>query len=136
MRARETNGAITFDPSIPSGKNLADIFRIFVDQSKISNHLALRSHQFRENAPYPKITIYTDGACLNNGKENAACGGGIWISPENPLNKLIRVPGQVQSNQIGEIAAIIIAMEAVPIFQPLEIVVDAHKCTTRDTFTF
>ena len=38
----------------------------------------------------------------------------------------IRVPGQSQSNQVGEIAAIIKAIESVPLSQPLEIISDSR----------
>ncbi|KAG1879325.1 ribonuclease H-like protein [Suillus tomentosus] len=51
--------------------------------------------------------IFTDGSCLNNGKANAKCGSGIWIAENHKKNKAIRIPGEVQSNQIGELTAIL-----------------------------
>ncbi|KAG1762117.1 hypothetical protein EDD22DRAFT_979909 [Suillus occidentalis] len=46
------------------------------------------------------LTVYTNGSHTNNGKLNASCGGGIWISENNPLNKDISIPGAKHSNQI------------------------------------
>ncbi|KAG1758457.1 ribonuclease H-like protein [Suillus occidentalis] len=48
----------------------------------------------------PPREIYTDGSCLNNGKENAKCGSGVWFGRNDPLNKSIRIPGPYQSNQV------------------------------------
>jgi ribonuclease HI len=68
----------------------------------------------------------TRGACINNGKESAQCGAGIWFGPDHELNKAIRIPGREQSNQVGELGAIIAAIEAVPINQPLKIISDSR----------
>jgi ribonuclease HI len=69
--------------------------------------------------------VYTDGACFDNGKENARCGSGIWIDNDDHRNEALRVPGENQSNQIGEIAAIIKAAGAAYLFQPLTIITDS-----------
>lgn len=69
--------------------------------------------------------VYTDGACTNNGKANARCGSGVWIAPDHHGNKAIRVPGDKQSNQIGEITAAIAAIESIPSSWPLKIVTDS-----------
>lgn len=31
------------------------------------------------------VVVYTDGACLNNGKPNAKAGIGVWFGDNNPL---------------------------------------------------
>ncbi|KAI0302476.1 ribonuclease H-like protein, partial [Russula brevipes] len=72
------------------------------------------------------ITVYTDGACLDNGKANARCGSGIWFGKNDPRNTAIRIPGPEQSNQVGEITGIIVAASKTPLFQPLEIVSDSR----------
>jgi len=46
---------------------------------------------------------------------------------------VIRVPSKRQSNQIGEIAAIIVAVEAFPIFYPLRIITDSKYVIDRLT---
>ena len=124
--AKINNEAITFDPSVTCKGNLANAFRVFINPHLMSNLPALRRPARGRNPISQKITIYTDGACLNNGKRNAICRSGIWAGHGSPLNKAFRVPGDMQSNQIGEITAIIIAVMAVPLSQPLEIVSDSR----------
>lgn len=124
--ARQTDGHIQFDPSITCKNNLAECFRIFTDPNKISTVPARQHNTQGANHRHRGITIYTDGACNNNGKLNAQCGSGIWFGPEHEQNLAVRVPGPQQSNQIGEIAAIIAAVNAVPRFQPLTIVSDSR----------
>jgi ribonuclease HI len=64
------------------------------------------------------MTIYTDGSCLNNGKISAKAGTGIWISENNPLNKALKIPGPHQTNQVGEIAAVVAALQMAPTYAP------------------
>ncbi|KAG1747280.1 hypothetical protein EDD22DRAFT_785679 [Suillus occidentalis] len=62
---------------------------------------------------------------MNNGKQNAACGSGIWVSENNPLNKTISIPGTKHSNQIGELTAVLIALQSVSPLTPLKIITDS-----------
>jgi ribonuclease HI len=123
--ARETNGTILFNPTITSKGDLAECFRIFTDPTKISNEPARRQQDPRTQDRHPLLKVYTDGACFNNGKKDARCGSGIWYGPDDERNRAIRVPGEPQSNQIGELVAVITAINATPPFQPLEISTDS-----------
>ncbi|KAI0005290.1 hypothetical protein BJV74DRAFT_735778, partial [Russula compacta] len=67
------------------------------------------------------VKVYTDGACLSNGKANTRCGVGIWFGPRN---RALRVPGSAQSSQVGEVAAIVVVIQGIQHFCPLEIVTD------------
>ena len=120
--ARYNNGAITFDPSVTCKDNLVNAFQVFIDLRLLSNLPALRRPTAGRNLDSQKITTYTDGACINNGKRNATCRSGIWVEHGSPLNKAFWVPGADQSNQVGEIAAIILAVTSVLLSQPLEII--------------
>ena len=71
------------------------------------------------------MEVYTDRACIRNGKQNVVCGSRIWIEARHPLNKALKVPGGEQSNQIGEIIAIIIAAESLPNYCKLKIFSDS-----------
>ena len=123
----EENPGIIFNPSVTVKSNLSDCFRIFVNPSKVMNIPAKRQPPPRGIViPDEEITVYTDGSCLNNGKVNAQCGSGIWFEEGSEHNRAIRVPGPDQSNQIGELAAIIIALEIVPNFIPLTIKTDSR----------
>ncbi|KAG2346927.1 hypothetical protein BDR05DRAFT_842179, partial [Suillus weaverae] len=101
-----------FDPSITTKDTLAECFRIFVNKDRLTQTPALRLQQPQNHRrPITEPTeIFTDGSCSDNGKENAKCGSRIWLGPNNPQNKAIRVPGN-QSNQAGEIAAILIGLQ-------------------------
>lgn len=123
--AKENNDEILFDPTITCKNTLADCFRIFTNPNRISKLAASRNFTRRVNLRYRRITIYTDGACFNNGKLNAQCGTGIWFAPNDHRNNATRVPGPLQSNQAAEIAAIIKATEATPPFRPLLILSDS-----------
>ena len=54
------------------------------------------------------ITIYTDGACKNNGKKNAIAGIGVYC--ENVYNISEKIEGR-QTNQRAELYAILKALE-------------------------
>src|SRR6266404_2890728 len=124
-QAREDDDEIIFDPSITCKDNLDECLRIFTDPNKIS-HIPARRHHTRGFALRPRtIDIYTDGACWDNGKDNARCGSRIWIGHDHIKNAAIHVPGKRQSNQIDEIAAVIVAAESFPIFYPLRIITDS-----------
>jgi len=56
------------------------------------------------------ICVYIDGACTNNGKENAKAGYGVYFSEDDSRNDYGRVIGK-QSNNTGELTACIRSME-------------------------
>ena len=125
VAAKQNQGAILFDPSFTSKNNLGECFRVFTDPNGISDIPAERLEPYGRNLRLREVTIYTDGACLKNGKADARCGSGIWFGPNHHKNRAIRIPGNLQSNQVGEVAAIIAAIEAVPGCCPLKIVSDS-----------
>ena len=83
-------------------------------QSTISAFFQVKNPQpkkYTSNTIVPEIVIYTDGACINNGKPNAKAGWGIYISEYSDKNAYGIVEGK-QSNNTGELTAIIKAYEA------------------------
>lgn len=54
--------------------------------------------------------VYTDGACINNGKRNAKAGIGIFFSENDKRNTSARLDGK-QSNNCAELEAIIQAIK-------------------------
>ncbi|KAF8496113.1 hypothetical protein F5888DRAFT_1569622, partial [Russula emetica] len=117
--ARRENEKIPFDPSITSENNVAECFRV----GRLSKNPAQRHVTGGPNRRHDKIKIHTDGACFNNDKQNAQCGG-VWFSHNDSRNKAIRTPGEHHSNQIGELIATTTAIQAVPHFVPLKIITD------------
>ena len=65
---------------------------------------------------------------MNNGKHNAQCGSGVWFDHDDLRNQALQIPGRDQSNQIGELAAVIAAITAPP-YQPLKIMTDSKYMT-------
>jgi ribonuclease HI len=125
LEANLNNDEILFDPSITCKENLAECFRIFTDPNTLSNIPAQRYYTHGITHRGRPVTIYTDGACINNGKLNAKCGSGIWFAPHDDRNRAIRVPGESQSNQTAEIVAILKAASSIPRFIPLTIISDS-----------
>lgn len=72
------------------------------------------------------MKAYMDGACMQNGKLDAKCGSGVWIDTNHPLNKSLRIPGEGQLNQVGELAAVIEAVEILPNYHKLTIITDSR----------
>jgi ribonuclease HI len=124
--AKPLNGEILFDPTITSREDLSECFRIFTDPKRISSNPARRDAPHDTRLNLKELTVYTDGACINNGKEDAKCGSGVWFGPNHRMNRAMRIPGRAQSNQIGELSAVIAAIEAAPTNQPLKIITDSR----------
>lgn len=53
----------------------------------------------------PDIIVYTDGACIDNGKEGAKAGIGVYFGPQDPRNVSEPVQGK-QSNNTAELGAL------------------------------
>ena len=113
---------VTFNPTVMTRTSLADCFRVFISQP-LPDHPATRPRT-RDN-PSPPITVYTDGSCENNGFQDAKSGAGIWVEDAHPLNRAIRVPGPIQSNQIGELAAVLVTAQIAPKTADLTIITDS-----------
>jgi len=54
----------------------------------------------------PDYYVYTDGACSNNGKENALAGIGIYFGENDTRNVSMKITGK-QSNNTAELGAIL-----------------------------
>ncbi|KAI0812433.1 ribonuclease H-like protein, partial [Irpex lacteus] len=69
--------------------------------------------------------VYTDGSCLNNGSLNSTAGAGIWFGKEDKRNIAIRVQDNLQSNNTGELTAILYVLQSTPKIIPLKIKSDS-----------
>ena len=77
------------------------------------------------NETAPVTTVYTDGACTNNGREDASAGSGVWYGDDDPRGLGIRVGYQDQSNQTGELIAALLAIKNYPPDEDLIIISDS-----------
>ena len=127
-RAVVANGdELTFDPSLTAKNDIRTCFRIFIDPERILEQPAYRVQEPRIRGLDEEPTcVYTDGSCTKNGKLDTVCGAGIWFGDNHPLNRSIRVPGPSQSNQIGELAAIVVALQSVDPLIPITCITDSR----------
>ena len=56
-----------------------------------------------------RTTVWTDGACMKNGKRFAKAGSGIYFGKKDPRNTSCTVPG-LQTNQRAEVWAVMQAL--------------------------
>ncbi|GBE83695.1 hypothetical protein SCP_0507510 [Sparassis crispa] len=113
-----TDQQILFNPSITTTGHLKEGFRIF------SNHLSSSltvSHRSGRPVLEESTTVYTDSSCINNRDQNTQAGAGIWFTHNDPRNTSLRLPSPHNTNQAGEVAAILQASQIVPPFTPLHI---------------
>jgi len=114
---------IIFNPSVTT-HSLSDCFRIFAPPMP---EAPTPLHRPILMAPPPiQLTTYIDGSCLQNGTDNARSRGGVWFANDHPLNRVIRVPGHTQSNQVGKLAAVVVALKSTPRNADLTIVTDSR----------
>ena len=100
--------------------NRRESIRIFTDREDLLNASVLEE-QTNKTHPTTELIIYTDGSCVNNGTEEAKAGSRVWYGAQDPQNTAIRVPGKKQSNQIGELVAILHAVKTAPANRPIRI---------------
>lgn len=128
QKAMTEDEPILLNPDVTERGSYRECIRIFTPKG----HTTCKNPAFRldtEERPEGDIeerVLYTDGSCFNNGKENARCGAGIWEGVDHPNNLSIRVPGFPQSNNRGELAAFMKALETTPLWQPLLVKTDSE----------
>src|SRR5882724_6870327 len=75
--------------------------------------------------PQKQWTLYTDGACLEGNTSIAKAGAGTFCLEDETKNHALRVPGPSQTNQRGELLAIVKALSLVPKGDELTIITDS-----------
>jgi ribonuclease HI/exonuclease III len=81
-----------------------------------------------------EVVVYTDGSCFNNGEYNARAGSGIHFPDRQEADRCIRLPPNVsQSNQAGEIVALIEALRRISRDTPVRVCTDSRY--TKDALT-
>ena len=60
------------------------------------------------------MTACADGSYLRNVSDDARCGAGVLFADKHPLNRVIRVLVQAQSNEVSELAAVVVALQSTP----------------------
>ncbi|EKM50884.1 uncharacterized protein PHACADRAFT_102911, partial [Phanerochaete carnosa HHB-10118-sp] len=114
---------ILFDPSLTIADDLSSTIRTFCRSNTDPDALAYRP-LVPPHADVTPITAYTDGSCLHNGTAFARAGSGVYFGPNDARNRGMRVPGPIQSNQAGELFAVLVACSLIDATAPLHIVSD------------
>ncbi|KAJ7165281.1 ribonuclease H-like domain-containing protein, partial [Mycena filopes] len=70
------------------------------------------------------VKVYSDGSCFGNGTPAARAGAGVYYGPGSPFNVSMRVTGE-QTNNRGELLAILHAVSTVPLNKSLELYSDS-----------
>ncbi|KAH7911035.1 hypothetical protein BJ138DRAFT_1113526 [Hygrophoropsis aurantiaca] len=120
-------GEILFDPSVTTKTSLDDCFRVFGPNGHHQGEPAWRPQRLpRGGIRIQEATrAWTEGSCQNNRRQNARCGSGVWYGQGDRRNTSARIPGLAQSNQAGELAAVIIAAQQCDPFTQLSITTDS-----------
>ena len=105
--------------------DLRSSIRIFTERESLMEVTNLRGVG-DEPQVEDELVVYTDGSCVGNGTAEARAGCGVWYGANDPRNMAIRVPGEKQSNQVGELLAILHAIKSTPGAQPLKICSDSR----------
>ena len=105
--------------------NLRDSIRIFTKRENLLEATSLSTAEDDERLRTDLI-VYTDGSCMGNGTDEARAGSGIWYSDHDSRNTALRVPGDKQSNQVGELLAILHTIKNTPGNQQLRIRTDSR----------
>ena len=100
---------IVFDPSNETPE-LKDAITIFGETCLAPIPVQANTPQDDANEPSTTV-VFTDGACTNNGDEDARAGSGVWYGDNDPRNISARVPHKLQSNQTGELIAVLLAVK-------------------------
>ncbi|KAL1945502.1 hypothetical protein VTO73DRAFT_2353 [Trametes versicolor] len=132
--AAERGDALLFDPSVSQGAPVGHAFRVFA-KDRMGGSVAARRAPRPFQVADEMIEVFTDGSCSQNGAANAAAGAGAWFGEDDPRNTAARVPGPLQSNQTGEVYAVVLAAAGTPPFVEMTINTDSkylYNGLTRD----
>ncbi|KAJ7052360.1 hypothetical protein C8F01DRAFT_918561, partial [Mycena amicta] len=112
-----------FDPLPADTNKLEDAYRIFCNKERGSQSPPNLDRLVEPDEE--EVVVYTDGSAINNGQANARAGAGIFYGSDDIRNRAIQVPPELrQTNQVGEILAVIAAVEDNPKDVPLKIYSD------------
>ncbi|KZT22152.1 hypothetical protein NEOLEDRAFT_1218614, partial [Neolentinus lepideus HHB14362 ss-1] len=120
--ALQNDDTLTFDPSVSLRGGITQGFRLFTDPKASCRDPARR--KIGLVLPNEAVTAYTDGACIDNGDINARAGSGVFYGTGDTRNLSLRLPDELNSNNAGEIVAVLTLVKATPTFAPLHFETD------------
>lgn len=93
-------GVLLFDPSVQSGDDPSDAFRVFVPphhDSPLPAYRAPRGLVLDE----PAVSVVVAGARAHHRELSARAGGGIWVEAPAPFAIAVTAPGASSSETAG-----------------------------------
>lgn len=70
--------------------------------------------------------VFTDGSCNKRGDANAKASSRIWFGPNNNRNRAILLPKRFNTNNAGELMAVLYAVQTVPKNKTIQIYSDSQ----------
>ena len=114
-----------YNPDITEKDKPEDAIRIFIKQ-KIMEETAKQKPVLRKHkGSGKKWVIYTDSSCKDGNTSKARARVGTYCETDDSKTKAIKIPGKTQTNQRGELIAILSAIESVPKGDKLKIISDS-----------
>jgi len=98
--------------------------RFFLNKPKKGEEDLKPVHR-KHTYPQKQWTLYTYGACLEGKTSRARAGAGTFFLEDETKNHALRIPGPSQTNQSGEIMAIVKALSTTPKGDVLTTVLDS-----------
>lgn len=112
---RKDENTVIFNPEIETKGDLGEAFRVFAPNPGGNNCPANPDYTRQYASPQQTVVVYMDGSCKNNGSVNAIAGAGVWFGPNDDQNLAVCLPEVLpQSNNAGEAAAILLAVQTTP----------------------
>lgn len=100
------------------GDHPLDLVRIFTNRgdshpegSENTRQQQEQEHEDAVPAEEERVDLYTDGSCHNNGTAGARCGSGLWYGHNDERNRALRIGLPHSSNNVGELAAVLVALQ-------------------------
>lgn len=121
QRERTREGEIILNPDVAHRDHLSLSTRVFGEPRNA------RDPSFRQtnlNLVPGTLIVYTDRLADKNGSANSNCGAGLW-SEDLRLRGSFKIPGTPPTNNRGELAAAMIALQRAPLNQELLIKTDS-----------
>lgn len=109
--ARAENGPICLNPDITHREDIDLAMRIFTGPDASALGPAFRDQDSEKDTEV--LYLWTDGSAINSGRADAVCASGVW-SEDPTYRASFRPPGSPQSNNRGEIAAVVKALQMAP----------------------
>src|SRR5882724_4860789 len=118
------DGPDLYNPDITEKGEPEKAIRIFLNKRKEAEENLKPVHR-KHTYPQEQWTLYTDGACCEGNTSRARASTGTFCLEDGTKNHALRIPGPSQTNQRGELMAIVKALSLISKGDELTIITDS-----------